>query len=106
MQGCTLFKLHAKDGNFLHFNFTRELCEEDAERSADAKLVLADVLTSLETAFNGRFADFAAIDDICCFFASPFTAESPICPKLSQTFAVDEAALQDNFIDFKVVPGL
>ena len=101
-----LFKLHAKDGNFLHFNFTREFCGEDAERSTDAKLVLADVLTSLETAFNGRFADFAAVDDICCFFASPFTAEPAICPKLSQTFAVDEAALQDNFIDFKVVPGL
>ena len=102
----TLFKVHAEGGNFLHFKFTREFCGEDDERIADAKRVLADVRNSLETAFSGRFADFAAIDDVCCFFASPFTAEPSICQTLSQTFAVDEAALQDNFIDFKVVPGL
>ena len=64
------------------------------------------MLNSLETAFSGRFADFAAIDDACCFFASPFTAEPAICQTLSQTVAVDEAALQDNLIDFKGVPGL
>ena len=102
----TLFKVHAEGGNFQHFKFTREFCGEDDERITDAKWVLADVLNSLETAFNGRFADFAVIDDVCCFFASPFTAEPAICQTLSQTFAVDEAALQDNFIDFKVVPGL
>ena len=61
----TLFKCHAEGGNFLHFKFTREFCGEDDERIADAKLVLADVLNSLETAFSGRFADFAAIDDVC-----------------------------------------
>ena len=38
------------------------------------KRVLADVLNSLETAFSGRFADFAAIDDVYWIFASPFTA--------------------------------
>ena len=64
------------------------------------------MLNSLETAFSGRFVDFSPIDDVCCCFASPFTAEPAICQTLSQTFAVDEAALQDNFIDFKVVPGL
>ena len=101
-----LYKRHAEDGNCLHFKFTREFCGEDAEHTADDKVVFVDVLDRLETAFNGRFADFAAIDDICCFFASPFTAEPAICSKLSQTYAVDEAALQDNFIDFKVVPGL
>ena len=89
----TLFKVHAEGGNFLHFKFTREFCGED-----EAKRVLADVLNSLEAAFSGRFADFAAIDDVCCFFASPFTAEPAICQ--------DEAALQDSLIDFKVVPGL
>ena len=101
----TLFKVHA-GGNFLHLKFAREFCGEDDERIADAKRVLADVLNSLETAFSGRFPDFAAIDDVCCFFASRFTAEPAICHTLSQTFAVNEAALQDNFIDFKVVPGL
>ena len=102
----TLFKVHAEGGNFLHFKFTREFCGEDDERIADAKRALADVLNSLETAFIGRFADFAAIEHVCCFFASHFTAEPAICQTLSQTFAVDEEALQDNFIDFKVVPGL
>ena len=102
----TLFKVHAEGGNFQHFKFTREFCGEDDERIADAKRVLADVLNSLETAFSGRFADFAAIDDVCCSFASPFTAEPAICQTLSQSFAVDKAALQDNFIDFKVVQGL
>ena len=79
----TLFKVHAEGGNFLHFKFTREFCGEDDERIADAKRVLADVLNSLETAFSGRFADFAAIDDVCCFFASPFTAEPAICQTLT-----------------------
>ena len=64
------------------------------------------LLNSLETALSRRFADFAAIDNVCCFFASPFTVEPAICQTLPQKFAVDEAALQDNFIDFKVVPGL
>ena len=98
-------KVHAEGGNFLHFKFTREFCGEDDERIADTKRVPADVLNSLETAFSGQFADFAVIDNVCCFFASPFTAQPVICQTLSQTFAVDEAALQDNFIDFKVVPG-
>ena len=102
----TLFKVHAEGGNFLHLKSTREFCGEDDERIADAKRVLANVLKSLETAFSGQFTDFAAIEDVCCFFASHFTAETAICQTLSQTFAVDEAALQDNFIDFKVVPGL
>ena len=75
----TLFKVHAEGGNFLHFKFTRELCGEDDERIADAKWVLADVLNSLETAFSGRFADFAAIADVC----STFTAEPVICQTLS-----------------------
>ena len=70
----TLFKVHAEGGNFLHFKFNREFCVEDDERIADAKRVFADVLNSLETAFSGRFADFAAIDDAYCLFASPFTA--------------------------------
>ena len=102
----TFFKVHAEGGNFLHFKFTREFYGEDDERIADAKRELADVLNSLETAFSGRFADFTAINDVCCFFASPFTAEPAICQTLSQTFAVNEAALQDNLIDFKVVPEL
>ena len=102
----TLVKVHAEGGNFLNFKFTREFCGEDEERIAGTKRVLADVLNSLETAFSGRFADFASIEDVCCFFASPFTAKPAICQTLSQTFAVDEAALQDNFIDLKVVPGL
>ena len=63
----TLFKVHAEGGNFLHFKFTREFCGEDDERIADAMRVLADVLNSLETAFSGRFADCAAIDDVYCF---------------------------------------
>ena len=75
----TLFKVHAEGGNFLHFKFTREFCGEDDERIADAKRVLADVLNSLETAFSGRFADFAAIYDVCCVFASPFTGKPAIC---------------------------
>ena len=29
-----------------------------------------------------------------------------MCHKLSQTFGVDEAALQEDFIDFKIVPAL
>ena len=29
-----------------------------------------------------------------------------MCHKLSQTFGVDEAALQVDFIDFQIVPGL
>ena len=74
----TLFKVHTEGGNFLHLKSTRELCVEDDERIADAKRVLADALNSLKTAFSGRFADFAAIDDVCCFFASPFTAEPAI----------------------------
>ena len=69
----TLFQVHAEGGNFLHFKFTREFFGEDDERIADANRILADV-NSLETAFSGRFADFAAIDDVYCFFASPFTA--------------------------------
>ena len=81
------------------FKFTREFCGGDDERIANAKRLLADVLNSLDTAFSGRFADFAAIDDVYCFFASPFTAEPAICQTLTQTFAVDEAALQDNFIE-------
>ena len=101
----TLLKVHVEDGNFLHFKFTREFCGKDDERIAYAKRVLADGFNRLETALSGRFADFAAIDDVCCFFASPFTAEPAICQTLPQTFAVVEAALQDNFIDFKVVPG-
>ena len=40
------------------------------------------------------------------FFASPFTSQPDVCHKLSQTFGVDEAALQEDFIDFKIVPGL
>ena len=28
-----------------------------------------------------------------------------MCHKLSQTFGVDEAVLQEDFIDFKIVPG-
>ena len=95
----TLFKVHAEGDNFLHFKFTRELCGEDDERLTDAKRVLADVLNSLETAFSGQFADFAAIDDVCCFFASPFTAEQAICQTLSQTFAVDEAGQFHRFQD-------
>ena len=79
----TLFKVHAEGGNFLHFKFIRELCGEDDEHIADAKRVLAYVLNSLETAFSRRFADYAAIDDVCCFFASPFTAEPAICQTLS-----------------------
>ena len=102
----TLFKAHAEIGNFMHFKFTRQFCGEHDERIADAKRALADVFNSLETAFSALFADFAAIDDVCCFFANPFTAEPAICQTLSQTVAIDEAALQDNFIDFKVVPGL
>ena len=74
----TLVKVHAEGGNFLNFKFTREFCGEDDERIADTKRVLADVLNNLETAFSGRFADFAAIEDVCCFFASPFTAEPAI----------------------------
>ena len=101
----TLFKVHAEGGNCLHFKYTRYFCGEDDERITDAKWVLADVFNSMETAFSGRFAGFA-IDDVCCFFASPFTAEPAICQTLSQTFAVDEAALHVNLIDFKVVQGL
>ena len=102
----TLFKVHAEGGNFLHFKVHQRIRGEDDERIADAKRVLADVINSLETAFSRRFADFAAIDDVYCFFTSPIAAEPAICQTLSQTSAVDEAALQDNFIDFKVVPGL
>ena len=39
-------------------------------------------------------------------FASPFTAHLNISPKLSQMFVVDEAAVQEDLIEFKVVPDL
>ena len=39
-------------------------------------------------------------------FASPFTAHPNVCPKLSQMLVVDEAAVQEDLIVFKVVPGL
>ena len=29
-----------------------------------------------------------------------------MCHKLSQTFGVDESALQEDFIDFRIMPGL
>ena len=89
----TLFKVHAEGGNFLHLRSTREFRSEDDERIADAKRVLAELFKRLEIAFSGQFTDFAAIDDVCCFFASHFTADPAICQTLSQTFAVDEAAL-------------
>ena len=40
------------------------------------------------------------------FFASPFTSQPDVCHNLSQTFGVDEAALQEDFIDLKIVPYL
>ena len=49
-------------------------------------------------------SDFASI--VCCFFASPFTSQPDVCHKLSHTFGVDEAALQEDFIDLKNMPGL
>ncbi|KAI0217488.1 CD109 antigen [Lamellibrachia satsuma] len=69
-----LFKVHAESGNFLHFQFTREVCGEDEARTEDAKQVLVGVLDSRQTAFNKRFVGFAYIDDVCCFFASPFAS--------------------------------
>ena len=69
-----------QSGNVLNFQFTRETCGEYG------------VLDSLHIAFNDIFIDFASIDDVCCFFASPFTSQPDVCHKLSQTFGVDEAA--------------
>ena len=63
-------------------------------------------MDSLKTAFNERFVDFASIDNVCCCFASPFTYQPDVCHKLSQTFGVDEAALQEDFNDIKIVLGL
>ena len=101
----SFFKVHAESGNFLHFHFTREVCGDDEARTEDAKQMFVGVLDSLQTAFNKRF-DFTSIDDVCCFFTSSFTSQPDVCHKLSQTFGVDEAVLQEDFIDFKIVPGL
>ena len=98
----SLFKVHAESHTLLYFRFTRE----GEVRTEDFKQVLVGVLDSLQTAFKKRFVDFASIDDVCCFFPSPFTSQPDVCHKLSQTFGVDEAALQEDFIDFKIVPGL
>ena len=87
----SFFKVHAERGNFLHFRFTKEVCGEDA------KQVLVGVVDSLQTTFNERF-----FDDVCCFFVSPFTSRPDVCHKLSQTFGVDEAALQEDFINVKL----
>ena len=57
------------------------------------------MLESPLTAFNERFVDFASIDDICFFFASPFTVHPDVCQKVSQMFGDDEAGLQDDLID-------
>ena len=40
------------------------------------------------------------------FCACPFTSLSDVCHKLSQTFGVDEAALQEDFINVNIMPGL
>ena len=85
----SLFKVDAETGNFLHFRFTRQVCGEDG------------VLDSLHIAFNEGFDDFTSIDDVCCFFASPFTSQPDVCHKLSQTFGVDEAMLQEDVSDLK-----
>ena len=95
----SLFKVQAESGTFLHFQFAREVCGEDEE-------VLVGVLDSLQIRFNNLLVDFASIDDVCCFVTSPFTSQSDVCHKLLQTFRVDEAALQEDFIDLKIVPGL
>ena len=102
----SLFKVHAQSSNFLHFRFTREVCCKEEVCTEDTKQVLVGVLDSLQTDFNKRFINFASINDVCCFFAGPFTSRPDVCHKLSQTFGVDEAVLQEDFIDIKIVPGL
>ena len=75
-------------------------------RKTPNRCFFVGVLDSLQTAFNKQLVEFASIDDVCCFFASPFTSQPDVWHKLSQTFGVDEAALQQDYIDFKIVPGL
>ena len=48
--------------------------------------------------------EFASINDVCYFL--PVHLSPNVCHKLSQTFGVDEAALKEDFIDLKIVPGL
>ena len=39
-------------------------------------------------------------------FASPVTAHPDVCQTFLQTFGVGSAALQDDLVDFKIVPRL
>ena len=80
----SLFTVHAESGNFLRFQFTREVCREDELRTEDAKQVLVSVLDSLQTTFKKLFTDFISIDDVCCFFVNPFTSQPDVYHKLSQ----------------------
>ena len=98
--------MHAESGNFLHFPLPGEVCGVDEERTDEPKQVVVGVSESRLTAYNERFVGFASNDDVCCFLASPFTAYADICQQLSQTVGVDEAALREDLIEFKVVPDL
>ena len=102
---CLLYST-PREWTLSEFLLTGELCSEDKDCSEQAKHVSVGVLESLQKGINERFVDFASGDDVCCMFPSPHTAQPYVCQTMSQIFAVDEAVLQENSIDFKVVPGL
>ena len=98
----SLFKVQAESGSFL-ISCSRE---KSAAKTRRARKTPSRCLSVYRTVCRQPSTSDSSTSHLSMTCVALFTSQPDVCHNMSQTFGVDEAALQEDFIDLKIVPGL